>query len=193
MRHLQSPASPSAKPETLQFGSRGVAKSIAASGGGSGVPLCTKSAALSALAHRVWYPCSQYSSPASAGLLFPIPPISHHHSHALPQRNLRLRPSQTCSPIGGNRRLRSPTRRSAAWRTARSDFRAAVIHAMATYPSAICSSARRRRGRFEARKGCGRKKKPRQSGAGSGMWVTKDDFPSRCSTSSLTNLATMHE
>ena len=40
-----------------------------------------------------------------AGLLFPIPPISHHHRRALPERNLRLRPSQTCGPIGGNRRL----------------------------------------------------------------------------------------
>ena len=28
-----------------------------------------------------------------------------HHSRALPERNLRLRPSQTCGPIGGNRRL----------------------------------------------------------------------------------------
>src|SRR6516165_9342787 len=36
-----------------------------------------------------------------AGLLFPIPPISHHHSPALPERDLRLRPSQTCRPIGG--------------------------------------------------------------------------------------------
>src|SRR5262249_9791189 len=33
------------------------------------------------------------------GLLFPIPPISHHHSPALPERNLFLRPSQTCGPI----------------------------------------------------------------------------------------------
>jgi hypothetical protein len=50
-------------------------------------------------------PLFQYSSPAPAGLLFPIPPISHRHSRALAERNLRLRPSQTCGPIGGNRRL----------------------------------------------------------------------------------------
>src|SRR5262249_28322422 len=48
-----------------------------------------------------------------AGLLFPIPPISHHHSRSLPERNLRLRPSQTC----GLSRLRSSNLRnwSAAW------------------------------------------------------------------------------
>src|SRR5262249_23103074 len=37
--------------------------------------------------------------PAPAGLLFAIPPISHHHSRALPERNLRLRPSQTCGQL----------------------------------------------------------------------------------------------
>jgi hypothetical protein len=39
------------------------------------------------------------------GFLFPILPISDHHSRALPERNLRLRPPQTCGPIGGNGRL----------------------------------------------------------------------------------------
>jgi hypothetical protein len=99
-------------------------------------------------AARCAKPRPRWFTSCGSGRLTPIPPISHHHSRALPQRNLRLRPSQTCGP----------------------------------------------RGRFEARKrGVGRKKKPRQSGAGSGMWVTGDDFPSRCSASSLMNLATTHE
>jgi hypothetical protein len=34
--------------------------------------------------------CFSVLSPAAAGLLFSIPPISHHHSRALPERNLRL-------------------------------------------------------------------------------------------------------
>jgi hypothetical protein len=39
------------------------------------------------------------------GTLLSVPPISQHHSRALSERNLRLRPSQTCGSIGGNRRL----------------------------------------------------------------------------------------
>src|SRR5262249_29192549 len=38
----------------------------------------------------------------SAGLLFPITPISHHHSRALPGRNLHLWLSPTCGPIDGD-------------------------------------------------------------------------------------------
>src|SRR5207249_1870758 len=45
-------------------------------------------------------------SHTSAGFLFPIPPISHHHSRTLPERNLRFPTSQICGPIGGYRRLK---------------------------------------------------------------------------------------
>src|SRR5262249_33250456 len=52
--------------------------------------------------------------PAPAGLLFAIPPISHHHSRALPERNLRLRPSHTCGqlPSGSHRHRRHARRGS---------------------------------------------------------------------------------
>jgi hypothetical protein len=42
----------------------------------------------------------QNFSPAPAGLLFPIPPISHCHSRALPESDLCL-----CGSVGGDRRL----------------------------------------------------------------------------------------
>jgi len=58
---------------------------------------CPKSAALSALAHRVGNPCSQLK-PRSRGLLFPIPPISHrrapprpHHARGATKRQQSAR------------------------------------------------------------------------------------------------------
>jgi hypothetical protein len=67
-QHCDKSPSGSAPPHGLQVaGERGLigaAKDLAEGG------YALKSAALSALARRVWYPCSQYSSPAPAGLLF---------------------------------------------------------------------------------------------------------------------------
>ena len=47
------------------------------------LPLCRSSSILEA-------PVSRVGALTPAGLLFPIPPISLHHSRALPERNLRL-------------------------------------------------------------------------------------------------------